>query len=150
MDAALSWCRHAEPPELFKLEANDRSARRSVNPGSLDHGSRRNGALSTSFAIRAIFKADRVVEQRGGIFVISMHCVHTGVGSTLGSDAKLMLEDRQCSHRAKKASFEQIKTGAAIHLALHQLQFCVLPLGLAIRPWLGESRLHRGLILNDA
>ena len=53
------------------------------------------------------------------------------------------------SHGAKKASFEQIKTGAAIHLALHQFQFGVLPFGLAVRPWLGEGRHHRVLILDD-
>ena len=66
----------------------------------------------------------------------------------IGSGSKLM-QDQRASRGAKKASFEQIKTGAAIHLALHQFQFGVLPFGLAIRPWFGESRLHRVLILDD-
>jgi hypothetical protein len=46
-----------------------------------------------------------------------------------GSGAKLMLDHRHRSRRAKKAGFEQIKTGTTVHLSLHELQFCVLPFG---------------------
>src|ERR1700722_14005231 len=53
MDAALPRRRHEEPAELSELAPNDRKAGRRVDPGSLDHGSRRNGALPTDFAIKA-------------------------------------------------------------------------------------------------
>jgi hypothetical protein len=60
-------------PQLFKLEANDRSTRRLVNPASLDSGSRGNGALSTSFAIRAFdflgYTVDRFYGKGGRPYV---------------------------------------------------------------------------------
>jgi hypothetical protein len=38
---------------MLSLALNDRKAGRRVDPGSLDHGSRRNGSLPTDFAIKA-------------------------------------------------------------------------------------------------
>ena len=98
---------------------------------------------------RAIVKSRRAARGRRSV----IHKKHIDVSPFLehpADGAKLMRQNRQPSHRAKQAGFEQVKAGATIHLALHQLQFCVLPLGLAIRPWFSESRRYRGLILNDA
>jgi len=66
-----------------------------------------------------------------------------------GSVAKLVLRSGflWCAEQTRA---EQIELGAAVHLALYQLQFCVLSFGLSVRPWLGKSGLHCGPIIDDA
>ena len=44
---------------------------------------------------------------------------------------------------------KQIQVSSAVHLPLDQLEFRILPLGLAVRPWLCESRLYRRAVLGD-
>ncbi len=44
---------------------------------------------------------------------------------------------------------KQIQVSSAVHLPLDQLEFRILPLGLAVRPWLCESRLYRHAVLGD-
>ena len=63
MDAPLSRRRHEKPAELSELAPNDRKAGRGVRPGSLDHGSRRDGAIPTDFAIRAKNKLGQLLDQ---------------------------------------------------------------------------------------
>jgi hypothetical protein len=52
-------------------------------------------------------------------------------GTKLGSDAILMtFESRKSDH----AGFEKVELSAAVHLALHELQFCDLTFCLSIGP----------------
>jgi hypothetical protein len=52
--------------------------------------------------------------------------------------------------RTKQVGAEKTQVRPAIHPSLHQLQLCVLPLGLAVRPRLRQCRAYGGTILDAA
>src|SRR5271166_3958830 len=77
-------------------------------------------------------EAGRNVDRRGKLALTQSWC------SSLPS---LCGPDQTCP--------KQIQVRSAVHLPLDQLEFRVLPLGLAVRPCLCESRLYRRAVLGD-
>jgi hypothetical protein len=54
------------------------------------------------------------------------------------------------SRRCDQPGTEQITCPTTIHLSFHQLEFCDLPFGLAVRPGFAQSGSHGGEVCLDA